>query len=166
MAAPDADWKPQLVGPGKLARAAAPTHERSSPGLNERQRAELINPAAVHHTRLTDWHRVAYGFGDEPGTSSPLCLLSDRAPTTLIPPCLKIFTGRVGTALPIDGGSMESLVALEYPNGRTHETSVTTSRELEPGAGFDLHGRRWQVVGLVQSSRSARMPQDECAACP
>jgi hypothetical protein len=53
---------------------------------------------------------------------------------------------------------MESLVALEYPNGRTHETSVTTLDELKPGAGFDLYGRRWHVVGLVRvsPSRSAR----------
>jgi hypothetical protein len=51
---------------------------------------------------------------------------------------------------------MESLVALEYPNGRTHQTSVTTSHELKPGGGFDLHGRHWRVVGLLQTSRSAR----------
>ena len=55
-----------------------------------------------------------------------------------------------------DGESMESLVALEYPNGRTYETGVTTSHELEPGAAFDLHGRHWQVVGLVPVSRSGR----------
>jgi hypothetical protein len=54
---------------------------------------------------------------------------------------------------------MESLVALEYPNGRTHETSVTTSHELKPGAGFDLHGRHWRVVGLVRTSRSERNAQ-------
>jgi hypothetical protein len=52
--------------------------------------------------------------------------------------------------------SMESLVALQYPNGRTHETSVTTSHELEPGGRFDLHGRHWRVVGLVLVSRSAK----------
>jgi len=54
---------------------------------------------------------------------------------------------------------MESLVALEYPNGRTHETSVTTSHELKPGAGFDLHGRHWRVVGFLRTSRSARTAQ-------
>jgi hypothetical protein len=54
---------------------------------------------------------------------------------------------------------MESLVALEYPNGRTHETSVTTSRELKPGVGFDLHGRHWRVIALVPTSRSARIAQ-------
>jgi hypothetical protein len=63
---------------------------------------------------------------------------------------------RVERWLDRDGESMESLVALEYPNGRTYETSVTTSHELEPGAGFDLHGRHWQVVGLVPVSRSGR----------
>jgi hypothetical protein len=54
---------------------------------------------------------------------------------------------------------MESLVALEYPNGRTHETSVTTSHELKPGAGFDLHGRHWRVVGFSRNSRSTRNAQ-------
>ena len=54
---------------------------------------------------------------------------------------------------------MESLVALEYPNGRTHETSVTTSHELKPGAGFDLHGRHWRVVGFLRTSRSTRNAQ-------
>jgi hypothetical protein len=54
---------------------------------------------------------------------------------------------------------MESLVALEYPNGRTHETSVTTSHELKPGVGFDLYGRHWRVIALVPTSRSARNAQ-------
>jgi hypothetical protein len=54
---------------------------------------------------------------------------------------------------------MESLVALQYPSGRTHETSVTTSYELKPGAGFDLHGRHWRVVAPVPTSRSARNAQ-------
>jgi len=51
---------------------------------------------------------------------------------------------------------MESLVELMYPNGRTHATTVTTAHELEPGAGFDLYGRHWKVVGLILSSRSTR----------
>lgn len=54
---------------------------------------------------------------------------------------------------------MDSLVALEYPNGRTHETSVTTSHELTPGAGFDLHGRHWRVVEFMRTSRSERNVQ-------
>ena len=54
---------------------------------------------------------------------------------------------------------MESLVALQYPNGRTHETSVTTSHELKPGAGFELHGRHWRVVALLPTSRSGRNAQ-------
>jgi hypothetical protein len=51
---------------------------------------------------------------------------------------------------------MESLVALVYPNGQTHETTVTTADELEVGAGFDLYGRHWKVVGLMLSYRSTR----------
>jgi hypothetical protein len=61
---------------------------------------------------------------------------------------------------------MEWLVALQYPNRRTHETSVTTSYELKPGAGFDLHGRHWRVVGLVRTSVPQGMLKDECGACP
>jgi hypothetical protein len=52
--------------------------------------------------------------------------------------------------------AMESLVALVYPNGRTHETTVTTAHKLEVGAGFDLHGHYWKVVGLTLSYRSTR----------
>ena len=43
---------------------------------------------------------------------------------------------------------MEALVSLEYPNGRIHETSLTTSGVLQPGHEFDLYGRRWRAVGL------------------
>lgn len=42
--------------------------------------------------------------------------------------------------------SMESLISLRYPNGRTHEASLTTPRELKPGDRFELHGRHWQAI--------------------
>jgi hypothetical protein len=63
---------------------------------------------------------------------------------------------------------MESLVALVYPNGRTHETTVTVVRELEPGAGFDLYGHHWKAVGLIRSSRSTRhLPgRMQCVSAP
>lgn len=41
---------------------------------------------------------------------------------------------------------MESLVSLQYPNGRTHQASLTTPRELKPGDRFELYGRHWQAI--------------------
>jgi hypothetical protein len=35
-----------------------------------------------------------------------------------------------------------TFVSLRYPNGRIHNTILTTSEELRPGREFDLHGRR------------------------
>ena len=51
--------------------------------------------------------------------------------------------------------SVETLVALQYPNGRVYTTSVETDEELRPGAEFDLHGRRWRAVQLAPMSRSS-----------
>ena len=48
---------------------------------------------------------------------------------------------------------MKPLISLEYPNGRIHETSLTASEDLQPGSEFDLHGRRWRVVGLKRPLR-------------
>jgi len=42
--------------------------------------------------------------------------------------------------------AVESLVALEYPNGRTHDTTIVGETPLRPGQEFDLHGRRWRVA--------------------
>ena len=44
------------------------------------------------------------------------------------------------------------LIALRYPNGRTHEVELDTV--LAPGDEFDLYGRRWRVLG--QSPRRPR----------
>ena len=43
---------------------------------------------------------------------------------------------------------VETLVALEYPNGRTHEAILFGESALLPGQEFDLHGRRWRAVDL------------------
>jgi hypothetical protein len=48
---------------------------------------------------------------------------------------------------------MDSPISLRYPNGRTHETILTTSDELKPGYEFDLYGRSWNVVGLTKPPR-------------
>jgi hypothetical protein len=43
-----------------------------------------------------------------------------------------------------------ALLALRYPNGRTHEVELAT--ELEAGDEFDLYGRRWRVVGRAAAT--------------
>ena len=41
---------------------------------------------------------------------------------------------------------MGSRVILEYPNGRTHETTV--EQQLQAGDVFELFGRRWCAVDV------------------
>jgi hypothetical protein len=55
-------------------------------------------------------------------------------------------------SLPISEG-MDVLISLQYANGRIHEATYTTSDKLRPDAEFDLHGRRWRVVGLTKTGR-------------
>lgn len=51
---------------------------------------------------------------------------------------------------------MDSPISLQYPNGRVHEQTMPTTRELMSGDQFDLYGRHWNVVGLVRLPRGAR----------
>ena len=48
---------------------------------------------------------------------------------------------------------MDSPISLQYPNGRVHEQTLTTTGALTPGGEFDLYGRHWNAVGLVRLSR-------------
>ena len=48
---------------------------------------------------------------------------------------------------------METLIALQYPNGRIHKTSIVTETEVRPGHEFDLHGRRWRATKLAPATR-------------
>ena len=48
---------------------------------------------------------------------------------------------------------MESLIALEYPNGRVHETVYAASQPMLTGSEFPMHGRVWRVVGVVAKPR-------------
>ena len=45
---------------------------------------------------------------------------------------------------------IESLVSLEYPNGRRSETAVPRDRPLRIGDEFELHGRRWRAIAPVR----------------
>ena len=51
---------------------------------------------------------------------------------------------------------VDSPISLEYPNGRFHEATLTTSIALTPGDRFDLHGRHWCAVGLMSPPRGTR----------
>jgi hypothetical protein len=57
-----------------------------------------------------------------------------------------------------NGTGVESLVSLEYPNGRTHYATVVREAALEPGQEFDLHGRRWRAVEPRKQRRRAIEP--------
>jgi hypothetical protein len=50
-----------------------------------------------------------------------------------------------------------SLLALEYPNGRTADVSV--EEEVEAGQELNLYGRRWKVIGHVgRAAGGTRFP--------
>jgi hypothetical protein len=44
-----------------------------------------------------------------------------------------------------------TIVVLEYPNGRTVEATLPDIVSL--GEEFGMHGRRWRVVGRLQTRR-------------
>ena len=48
-------------------------------------------------------------------------------------------------------------LALEYPNGRTHELDYNGPFRCHAGDEFELYGRRWRVVGRRLPPRNARM---------
>jgi hypothetical protein len=51
---------------------------------------------------------------------------------------------------------MESLISLRYPNGRIHEETLMTTKELLLGGEFDLHGRHWLVIELLRATSTSR----------
>ena len=53
---------------------------------------------------------------------------------------------RYPAATPCEVDGTESLVSLQYPNGRIHETALIRARELRVGDQFELHGRQWRAV--------------------
>jgi hypothetical protein len=48
---------------------------------------------------------------------------------------------------------MDSPISLRYPNGRVHETTLSTSGGLNPGDRFELYGRHWDAVRVLEPSR-------------
>ena len=49
----------------------------------------------------------------------------------------------------------EQLAALEYPNGRTHMCTITSERELDAGAEFEMFGRSWRVSHVHSPKRGS-----------
>jgi hypothetical protein len=65
----------------------------------------------------------------------------------------------------VERDSMESLVSLQYPNGRIHEASLTLPNGLRPGDRFELHGRHWQAVKSKPTRRySMEVPRVLCVS--
>jgi hypothetical protein len=48
---------------------------------------------------------------------------------------------------------MEFAVTLQYPNGRRYNTLLFTDQAPQQGTEFELYGRTWRVIGLLDSSR-------------
>lgn len=46
---------------------------------------------------------------------------------------------------------MVFLVALQYPNGRTHEAVLDRAEAPTPGTVFEMYGRTWRVAELIDS---------------
>ena len=61
---------------------------------------------------------------------------------------------------------VESLVSLEYPNGRTHFTSLTGRAPLQPGQEFDLHGRRWRAISFAGKKKTNEPERILCRPIP
>ena len=56
-------------------------------------------------------------------------------------------------SMPVEGGTAESRVSLEYPNGRRVEAVVARGRLVQTGDEFELHGHRWRAIRPVRRSR-------------
>jgi hypothetical protein len=65
----------------------------------------------------------------------------------------------------VDGRATGSLVALQYPNGRIHDT-LLTGAGLEPGDEFELYGRRWNAVALIRLPRGRESEQQRMLCLP
>ena len=43
------------------------------------------------------------------------------------------------------------LVALQYPNGRIHETVYDAEQPMEAGTEFEMYGHTWRVIGIQKN---------------
>ena len=57
---------------------------------------------------------------------------------------------------------MEWPVALIYPNGRVHETTIDAPPDFGPGYEFEAFGRRWRASDPPRSSARRRSTRTLC----
>ena len=62
-----------------------------------------------------------------------------------------IQRSRTEIARPLRFRTVETPIALRYPNERIHETVL--DRQLKAGDRFDMYGRTWTAVGTKQGRR-------------
>ncbi len=55
---------------------------------------------------------------------------------------------------------METLIALQYPNGRVHETAL--DRKLRPGEQFEMYGRKWRAMQPKERRQKKEEPRTLC----
>jgi hypothetical protein len=81
---------------------------------------------------------------------------------------LRSFARRPEAATPRPAHAPQAtdvLISLQYANGQIHEATYNTSDQLSPDAEFDLHGRRWRVVGPTKRRRvSGETPRMLCVS--
>jgi len=61
----------------------------------------------------------------------------------------------------MEGFAVKWPVALVYPNGRVHETTITAPEDFGPGYEFDAFGRRWRAVARPRGSRRPAVRNQE-----
>jgi hypothetical protein len=49
---------------------------------------------------------------------------------------------------------MEVAVALQYPDGRTHNTVIDRATALRRGTEFEMFGHTWRALGPIDTRRS------------
>jgi hypothetical protein len=67
--------------------------------------------------------------------------------------------------LDADKTTMDVRITLQYPNGRTHETTVERDGPLEIGDEFQMHGRHWQAVARTSRPGKLQLGRDTPILC-
>jgi len=69
------------------------------------------------------------------------------------PPLTRFTLNQLGNAADEHFLRMEWPVALTYPNGRVHETTIDAPADFGPGHEFNAYGRRWRALDAPRGSR-------------
>ncbi|HZQ02530.1 MAG TPA: hypothetical protein VFA88_00760 [Gaiellaceae bacterium] len=60
---------------------------------------------------------------------------------------------------------MDWRVSLRYPDGRTHETTISVESHMHPGREFAAFGRRWRVVDAEVNGDNGDEPEPMVCEC-